>query len=48
MIADDPDCKIDLKSFHCSIVNDHEALKKEQDNYKDIGYTQAGQCYDAA
>lgn len=36
MVADDPDCKIDLKTFHCSIQNDHEALKKEQDNFRDI------------
>ncbi len=36
MVADDPDCKIDLKAFHCSILNDHEALKKEQDNFRDI------------
>jgi len=36
MVADDPDCKIELKAFHCSILNDHEALKKEQDGYKDI------------
>lgn len=36
MVADDPDSKIDLKSFHCSILNDHESLKKEQDNYKEI------------
>jgi TusA-related sulfurtransferase len=36
MVADDPDCKIDLKTFHCEILNNHEALKKEQDNYKDI------------
>lgn len=36
MVADDPDNKIDLKSFHCEIINDHEALKKEQDNYKNI------------
>ena len=36
MIADDPDCKIDLKTFHCEILNDHDALKKEQDGYKDI------------
>lgn len=36
MVADDPDCKIDLKAFHCSILNDHEALKKEQDNFKEI------------
>jgi hypothetical protein len=36
MVADDPDCKIDLKTFHCEIINDHVALKKEQDAYKDI------------
>lgn len=36
MVADDPDNKIDLKAFHCEILNDHEALKKEQENYKDI------------
>jgi type IV secretory pathway TraG/TraD family ATPase VirD4 len=36
MVADDPDCKIALKAFHCEILNDHKALKKEQDSYKDI------------
>jgi len=36
MVADDPNNKIDLKAFHCEIINDHEALKKEQDSYKDI------------
>lgn len=36
MVADDPDCKIKLKTFHSEIVNDHEALKKEQDSYVDI------------
>ncbi|EIA07465.1 hypothetical protein HJ01_03268 [Flavobacterium frigoris PS1] len=36
MVADNPDCKIELKTFHCEIVNDHEALKKEEENYKDI------------
>lgn len=36
MVADDPHCKIELKAFHCEILNDHEALKKEQENYKDI------------
>ena len=36
MVADDPDCKIDLKAFHGEILNDHDALKKEQDAYKDI------------
>ncbi|MCD0474025.1 YWFCY domain-containing protein [Flavobacterium sp. EDS] len=36
MVADDPDCKIELKTFHCDIVNNHKALKEEQDNYVDI------------
>jgi TusA-related sulfurtransferase len=38
MVADDPDCKIDLKTFHCEILNDHDTLKKEQDSYKDIKF----------
>jgi hypothetical protein len=33
MVADDPDCKIELKTFDCEIVNDHDALKKEEDHY---------------
>jgi hypothetical protein len=36
MVADDPHCKIDLKTIHCEIVNDHEALKKEESSYKEI------------
>ena len=36
MVADDPDNKIQLKAFHCEILNDHEALKKEIDGYKEI------------
>jgi len=36
MVADDPDNKIELKIFHSSILNDHEALKKEQQTYKPI------------
>ncbi len=36
MVADDPDNKIELKTFHCEILNDHEALKQEQDSYKEI------------
>ncbi len=36
MVADDPDCKIELKTFHCELLNDHESLKKEQNNYKEI------------
>lgn len=36
MVADDPDCKIYLKTFHCEILNNHDALKREQDAYKNI------------
>lgn len=36
MVADDPDNKIDLKAFHCEIINDHEALKREEESYKNI------------
>lgn len=36
MVADDPDNKIELKAFHCEIINDHDALKMEQDDYKDV------------
>lgn len=36
MIADNPDCQIELKTFHCGIINDHEKIKKEIDNYKEI------------
>ena len=35
-VADDPDNKIELKTFHCEILNDHEALKQEQESYKEI------------
>ena len=36
MVADDPDNRIDLKTFHCEVVNDHDALKLEQERYKEI------------
>ena len=36
MTADDPQCRIRLKTFHCEIVNDHQALRKEEENYKEI------------
>lgn len=36
MVADDPENKIELKAFHCEILNDHAALKIEADGYKDI------------
>lgn len=36
MVADAHDCRIDLKSFHCEILNDHQSLKKERKNYNPI------------
>ncbi|MFD2871909.1 conjugal transfer protein MobC [Mucilaginibacter ximonensis] len=36
MVADNPDELINLKTFHCRIINDHEAIKKEEENYLDI------------
>lgn len=36
MVADDPNCKIELKTFHNEIINDHARLKEEQDSYIDI------------
>jgi hypothetical protein len=36
LVADDPTNKIDLKVFHNNIINDHDALKAEEDAYKKI------------
>lgn len=36
MVADDPGQKVELKAFHAAILNNHETLKREQDNYKSI------------
>jgi hypothetical protein len=36
MVADNPDCKIELKAFHSEIINDHDTLKKEIAGYKQI------------
>lgn len=35
-VADDPDQKIDLKVFHAEIQNDHDAIRKEEENYRSI------------
>jgi len=35
-VADDPMQKIDLKVFHASIINNHQAIKQEEQSYKDI------------
>lgn len=36
IVADDPDQKIQLKTFHCALQNDHRALQAEQANYRPI------------
>lgn len=36
MVADDPTNKIELKTFHCQIQNDHEQLRLEEQAYKPI------------
>jgi hypothetical protein len=36
MVADDPTQKIESKAFHWEVLNDYEALKNEQDSYKQI------------
>lgn len=36
MVADDPDNKIALKTFHCQIINNHSELNKETDRYVPI------------
>lgn len=36
MVADDPADKISLKTFHCQIQNDHDAIRQEELAYQDI------------
>lgn len=36
IIADNPQQKIALKAFHSEIINDHEAIRREEANYKNI------------
>ncbi len=35
-VADNPEEKIKLKTFHCQIINDHEKIKKEEKNSLEI------------
>lgn len=35
-VSDDPNQKIDLKVFHAEILNDHEAIKNEENQYRPI------------
>jgi hypothetical protein len=36
MVSDNPDQKIDLKVFHGEILNDHDEIRNEENNYRDI------------
>ena len=36
IMADNPDTLIDLKAFHCKVINDHKALEKEAAAYQAI------------
>lgn len=36
IVADEPDCPIELKAFHAHIQNDHQAIKNEENGYKEI------------
>ena len=36
IVADDPDNKIELKSFNCEVINNHEGLKNKQSNFKSL------------
>lgn len=36
MVADTPDQKLELKAFHAEIINDHAALKQEEESYGPI------------
>jgi hypothetical protein len=35
-VADDPQQKIELKTFHAEIVNDHEGIRREENRYQSI------------
>lgn len=36
IVADTPDQKIELKAFHSTIINDHESLRREEEEYVPI------------
>lgn len=35
-VADNPDQKIELKTFYREIINDHQLLSKEETGYKEL------------
>jgi hypothetical protein len=36
MVADNPEERIAMKSFHCEVINDHTALADEEKNYQTV------------
>ncbi|CAM4207785.1 Type IV secretory system Conjugative DNA transfer [Pedobacter westerhofensis] len=36
MVADNPDQKIELKMFHAEVINDHKAIKAEEEQYQPL------------
>src|SRR6478609_10176653 len=46
MVADDPDQKIALKVFHAEILNNHEEIKREEENYDPIPAIRSISHYD--
>jgi hypothetical protein len=36
MVADDPTNKIELKTFHCQIQNNHEQIREEENFYQEL------------
>ncbi len=45
-VSDDPDQKIDLKVFHAEILNDHAAIRQEEESYKPIPAIRSISHYD--
>jgi predicted transcriptional regulator len=39
MVTDDLGCQIALKTFHCEIINDHDALRTEEESFRQIPIT---------
>ncbi|REA63559.1 conjugal transfer protein TraG [Dyadobacter luteus] len=36
LVSDNPDKKVDLKAFHCEILNEHNQIKKQEASYQEI------------
>lgn len=40
IVADNPDQPIELKAFHCKVINDHEALRKEKQAFRPLPFSE--------